>query len=441
MSRWWDLPHALTSPFTVGLVALCVVGALLLVSLRRRRLAVWRQGQRPFPPPTQPFERGFDLLLDDRWQEAIEVLKTAVRTDPDCVLAYLELGKLCRRRGDPGRAARLLEHLLARPSLGRDERLLAQYELGLAYRDMALHEHAAAALRQVLQAAPAYPQARRELRRTYEELGRWEQAVAVERVRLKRGEATDAQTLAALRTQQGKAAWAAGQLRQGAAHLRAALALDPDCTEAALLLGRLWLRRGKPRRALRVWDGLARRRPEFLYLAFRDMQASFRQLHDEAAWEGFLAAFTQRHPNDPMGHLALAEWCMAQGRGAEAAARLRRALELEPRCREAHLALLALYRQQGVPSEVLETYERLAHSAAGQPCGGCRCRGCGHTSAEPFWKCPRCAVWATPERLMPDPSRVPIPGREMSPAIDQTPGRPAASDVVVPDTPVQPPEA
>jgi lipopolysaccharide biosynthesis regulator YciM len=401
MNAWWDTARELTSPFTVGLVVLFAVGAIVWVSARRR----WAQSVRPsahhFPPTSRPFERGFDLLLDNCWQGAMEVLQEAVRTDPDRVLEYLELGKLCRRRDDPRRAARLFEHILTRPELQRDERVMALYELGLAYGTMGLQEHAVVMLERVLQSAPSHSEARRALRCLYEEMGCWEKAVAVERMRLKRGESTDARTLAALRTQQGKAAWAAGTLRDSLAHLRAALALDPDSTEATLLLGRLLVRQGKARRSLRVWDGLMQRRPEFLYLAFRDMQEAFRQRHNEAAWEDFLRRFTERHPDDPTGQLALAEWYAGSGRPSDAVACLQRALDLDPLCREAHLALLALYREQGMPGEVIAPYERLAHGSTEFSCGRFCCQVCGHTGKEPFWKCPSCSTWATPQRLLP----------------------------------------
>jgi lipopolysaccharide biosynthesis regulator YciM len=442
MNSGWEVARELASPFPFALIALLALIALGYARLRRR----WARSRRPgafrLPPPSQPVERGFDLLLDGRWQEAMEVLKEAVRAHPDGVLEYLELGKIVRRRDEPRRAARLFEHVLARPELGRDERVLALYELGLAYRTLGLHEHAVAMLDRALQLAPSHGEARRELRRTYEEMGRWEKAVAVERRRLKRGEATDPRTLAALRTQQGKAAWAAGEVRASAAHLRAALALDPDCAEAALVLGRLLGRQGKARRALRVWHSLAQRQPEFVYLAFRDMQAAFRQLHDEAAWEGFLRRFTEQHPSDPTGQLALAEWYAGRGQPSEAAACLRRALDLDPLCREAHLALLALYREQGMPGDVLGSYERLAQSATGLSCGRFRCRACGHTGHDPFWKCPACAVWATPQRLLPQPTGIPLPPEATPAPLDRGGAEVTAPAVAVrPTAPQAPSEA
>jgi lipopolysaccharide assembly protein B len=440
MNTGWELVQELSSPFTLILIGVLVCSAILLVAWRRRRAnaAPWRY-RAAGALTSQPFEHGFDLLLDARWREAADVLKDAVKKHPQRTLEYLELGKLFRRQGDPGRAARMFEQLLARPGLDSAVRITAQYELALAYRGLGWHEPAAATLEQVLGADPSHAEARRELRCIHEEMGRWETAAALEMLRLKRGEAQDRRTLAALLTQQGKVAWAAGNLRDSAAHLRSALRLDPAGAEAALYLGRIFLRQRKLQKAFHVWDGLAKVSPELLFLAFRDMQAAFRQLQNEAGWESFLRAFTERHPSDPTGYLALAEWYASRRQTEEAMHCLRQVLELDPCCREAHLALLSLYRDQGIPSEVLDSYERFARATAPPPGGRFRCRACGHAGEEPFWKCPSCDNWATPERLLPQPSAIPIMAGEIMPRLRHAGPDIAAPIIVTRDTPMPPP--
>ena len=263
--------------------------------------------------------------------------------------------------------------------------IMAQYELALSYRALGWYESAVELLEQVLVADPARAEARQELRRMHEDRERWEKA-ALEMLRLKWGETQDHRTLAALLTQQGKVAWAADQLHDSAAHLRSALALDRDCTEAAIYLGRVLLRQGQLSQAFRIWDELAKARPEWLFLAFRDMQVAFRHLNNDAGWASFLRTFTERHPGDPIGHLALAEWYASRGQTQEAIHCLRQVMDLDPVCREAHLGLLSLCREQGIPSEVLDSYERLAQHTTWPSGGRFRCRSCGHVAFEPCWR-------------------------------------------------------
>jgi lipopolysaccharide biosynthesis regulator YciM len=399
MSPWGNLSQELVALSGLILAAGLLGWALLLVARHRRD---------PQMMTSQSFERGFDLLLEGRWEDAAGVLTAAVKTDPNRTLEYFELGKLFRRLGQPGRAARLFEQLKARPDLDRRMRSMAEYELALSYRALGWYGPAVALLERVLVVDSALPDARQELRRLHEDRGRWEQAAALEILRLKWGETQDRRTLAALLTQQGKVAWAADRLQESVAHLRAALALDHDCTEAVIYLGRVLLQQGKLSQAFRLWEGLAEARPEWLFLAFRDMQAAFRHLRNEAGWASFLHTFTERHPADPVGYLALAEWYASQGQTPEAIHWLRQVVEIDPVCREAHEGLLSLYRGQNVPGEVLESYERLAQHTSWPSGGRFRCHSCGHVAHEPYWRCPACLTWATPERLLPQPSVMPV---------------------------------
>jgi lipopolysaccharide biosynthesis regulator YciM len=273
----------------------------------------------------------------------------------------------------------------------------------------------------------------------HEDRGRWEKAAALEMQRLQWGETQDHRTLAALLTQQGKVAWAADHLHESAAHLRSALALDRDCPEAAIYLGRVLLRQGKLSPAFRVWDELAETSPEWLFLAFRDMQAAFRHLDNDAGWESCLRTFTERHPGDPIGHLALADWYASRSHAQQAIHCLRQVMKLDPACREAHLGLLSLYREQGVPSEVLDSYERLAQHTTWPSGGRFRCRSCDHVADEPCWRCPACHVWATPERLLPQPNVMPVTAEEIISPRSQAHIDASAPVVVTCDAPAHPP--
>ncbi len=331
MTTWWNLSQELASAVSLMLAATLVGLVILLLAWRRRRAQMSRWRQRHVAAlGSEALQRSFDLLLDARWQEAAEVLKDAVKSDPNRTLEYFELGKLFRRHGDPGRTARMFEQFLARAGLDSAVSIAAQYELALAYRALGWHESAIARLEQLLGADPSHAEARRQLRCLHEELGRWESAAAVEMLRLKRGEARDRRTLAALLTQQGKVAWDAGNLRHSAAHLQSALRLDPEGSEAALYLGRILLQQRKLRQAFQVWDGLAKSRPEFLFWPFGILQTAFRQLNNETGWEGFLRAFTERHSGDPAGYLALAEWYESRDQTTEAVYCLRQVLALDP---------------------------------------------------------------------------------------------------------------
>src|SRR5262245_27070427 len=108
MNAWWRIAQELFSPFPLVLVVVLVGLAIILVARLRRPGEGSPARHRGAAAQTAwLFEVGFDLLLDARWQEAADLLKAVVKTDPDRTSVYLELGKLFRRQGEPGRAARM----------------------------------------------------------------------------------------------------------------------------------------------------------------------------------------------------------------------------------------------------------------------------------------------------------------------------------------------
>ena len=90
---WGSLSQALASPLVLILAGVLLGVAILLVA-RRRRV--------PEALTSQPFERGFDLLLEARWQDAAEVLSAAVKTDPNRTLNILSSANCFGDRGNQG---------------------------------------------------------------------------------------------------------------------------------------------------------------------------------------------------------------------------------------------------------------------------------------------------------------------------------------------------
>jgi hypothetical protein len=112
---------------------------------------------------------------------------------------------------------------------------------------------------------------------------------------------------------------------------------------------------------------------------------------------------------------------------------LRQVLELDPLCQAAQLALLSLYRRQDLPGEVLDDYERLVRATTQNSADRFRCQTCGQVRQEPFWKCPSCQTWATPERLLPQPIPMPLMTGAMPSRLSDLPPTTTAPVVVTGD--------
>ena len=66
-------------------------------------------------------------------KRAIEVFIQMLEVDSETVETHLALGNLFRRRGEVDRAIRIHQNIIARPTLNRNQRSLALYELGQDY--------------------------------------------------------------------------------------------------------------------------------------------------------------------------------------------------------------------------------------------------------------------------------------------------------------------
>ncbi|MEJ2181411.1 MAG: lipopolysaccharide assembly protein LapB, partial [Gammaproteobacteria bacterium] len=76
---------------------------------------------------------GLNFLLNEQPDKAIDVFIKMLEVNTDTVETYLALGNLFRRRGESDRAIRIHQNLIARPTLNKDQRTQALFELGKDY--------------------------------------------------------------------------------------------------------------------------------------------------------------------------------------------------------------------------------------------------------------------------------------------------------------------
>jgi lipopolysaccharide biosynthesis regulator YciM len=77
--------------------------------------------------------KGLNFLLNEQPDKAIDVFVKMLEVDSETVETHLALGNLFRRRGEGDRAIRIHQNLIARPTLNKEQRALALFELGQDY--------------------------------------------------------------------------------------------------------------------------------------------------------------------------------------------------------------------------------------------------------------------------------------------------------------------
>ncbi len=94
---------------------------IIVVALIAMTLYLYFHRQREKKTGHSPYLEALAALLDNKEELAMKRLKEAVSLDSDLFDAYLRLGDLYRRRGDPAHAMQIHQSLTARPTLKRHE--------------------------------------------------------------------------------------------------------------------------------------------------------------------------------------------------------------------------------------------------------------------------------------------------------------------------------
>ncbi|HKL77040.1 MAG TPA: tetratricopeptide repeat protein, partial [Gammaproteobacteria bacterium] len=158
-------------------------GGLLLVAAGGGYiLARWRSVD-PHPETSSEasspaYFRGLYHLLNEQPDQAIEAFLDVARVEPETVEAHLALGNLFRRRGEVDRALRIHQNLIARPSLRRDQRDHAMYQLGLDYQKAGLLDRAHQVFAELVEGNKDYVPALEALVEITEQEREWDNALA-----------------------------------------------------------------------------------------------------------------------------------------------------------------------------------------------------------------------------------------------------------------------
>lgn len=381
---------------------------VLLLTLLLAAVAIgWWLGRRERRPTSDPapssglardYFVGLNYLLNDQQDRAIETFVAALEVNSETIDTHITLGNLFRTRGEADRALKIHQNLLARPTLTSTQSDRVQLELSRDFLKLGLLDRAERLLQglvrdtqndEILQAA------KRLLIDLLEREGEWQAALNVAQPQMLR-QHDDLRRAAAHwlceMAQQERRNASPGLARR---HLRQALATDPRCARANLLLATLEQDTGQYRQAIRVLARIPDQDPAFTPTLLEPLHHAYRLLDDEEGLIRHLYELLERTPYTSV--IILLADTLRQRDGIQAAIELV-ADQLD---RESSLGaldyLIGLYRQEdrGAPLETrLELLQRHTHTLL-QALPRHRCRRCGFTGEQLHWQCPRCRSWGT----------------------------------------------
>lgn len=343
---------------------------------------------------TNSFTRGLLALIDRDYNNALGLLKQAIKEQPQEIEPFLRLGDVLRESGEINRAIQIHRELTVRA--GIDKPTLARVYLSLArdYSKGMRLDRAMAVYEKVLEIDPDNERAMEEVLKVYEDLGEWEKAYSIRREISKIRKIDDTKMLALYKANVGKFYLDKGDLKRAESNLKDALRIDSDCPAAYLYLGDYYYESGDIDSAISAWRRIVTMSPQIAYITFSRLEKAF---YEKGRYEKIVDLYNdvlERNPRDVRTLMNLANIHRKKGNFDEAIRLCQTALEFEPGARRVKQALARLYYEKGDTERSLMAMVEAFNGFSSDE-ENYICRNCGYKSNEVLWRCPRCKVWET----------------------------------------------
>ena len=359
---------------------------------RRRHRTDPRQESTGF---SSEYFKGLNFLLNEQPDKAIEVFVRMVEVDSETIDTHLALGNLFRRRGEVERAIRIHQNLIARPILTRPYRNQALYELGLDYMRAGLLDRAEALFLQLIDDQERGEYALRQLLDVYQQEKEWDNAIKCAR----RLESATGEQMAAVVAQfyceLAEESLRADDIGHSVKMVKQALSEDRTCVRASLLEGRIHLRQGAYKSAMRALKRVEQQDAEFLPEILEPIQEAYRGQGRPMEMIHYLRPLLREHGGISV-LLRLVDLIRQQQGDKDAALFITDYLRKRPSVRgmERLIELKLPYSPAGPAREDLQVLKDLTSSLLrDKPVY--KCNNCGFTGKQLHWQCPSCKRWNT----------------------------------------------
>jgi lipopolysaccharide biosynthesis regulator YciM len=352
-----------------------------------------RQARQRLDLPAAYF-KGLNFLLNEQPDKAIEIFIKVIEVNSETVETHLALGNLFRRRGEVERAIRIHQNLIARPALDKEQRTLALLELGQDYLKAGLYDRAENLFVELAEVRAHSDQALRQLLHIYQQEKDWEKAVAIARKLARQSGQDMGAIIAQFYCELAEQAYSHQNYFTARDYLRQALASDPRCVRASILLGDVAAAEGEPREAIRFWREIERQDAQFLGEVADRIATSFRKLNDPEGMYSFFQESVAKNGGNALA-LALAE-IIRERDGIEAAEKF--VVDWMRRRPNVHgldrLIELNIEEARGSAREDLRLLKGIIENLREQHLGYA-CDQCGFRGRSLHWMCPGCNRWNT----------------------------------------------
>ncbi|MDR2874846.1 MAG: lipopolysaccharide assembly protein LapB [Methylobacillus sp.] len=342
--------------------------------------------------------KGLNFLIKEQHDKALEAFDEAVQINSESLELNFALGSLFRLRGEIDRAIHLHNNLLERPQLSDVQRYAIMAELAQDYLKAGLFDRAEA-LFLALRASPGYHQpALRSLLDIFIRERDWVRAIETAADLEKQSGVSFRREIAQFHCELAMEAIAAAGNDAARKHLQQALAINPECVRANLMLGDMQVSAGNRPAAIEIWKRIEQQKPQSLGLAASRLLENHVAL--EKTGEGLALLKTWMEKYDLPSILGIIYEATLKHEGAAAAAQLARAeLTRKPSLNILDRLLQAREIEVGSEARDIGLVKKTVTHFLGNTRSYC-CGQCGFRARQYYWQCPGCNHW---ESFPPEP--------------------------------------
>jgi lipopolysaccharide assembly protein B len=335
--------------------------------------------------------RGMYAMLTGDVETAIERLSRVVELSTEPIEVYLALGNLFRQRGQIDRAIRVHQSLLTRHGLSEEERVLALNALGSDFRTGGFMDRSQRTFKDALALNPRDPDALGQLVKISEDLGEWGDAYDYALRLMKVQRHRDSRHLSYLLAQKAQFMAEGGMHFRAAWALRRAIRLHPENMLAYLFLTQLYLKVGKPDKALRVIQRALGEMPHKSFMAMNLLKEIYLAKQDTEGYLKTLRSLALDHHQKRALVQQLQEFTELR-RPDQAGEAVRSLVKHFGRSRLVQRLIWDMKKKGALPEE-LERDIAATLSSSEQMMDPFTCIYCGYKTLDVLHRCPNCKEW------------------------------------------------
>lgn len=366
-----------------------VIGWLLGKTERRKRVTV----EPTFGVGKEYFD-GLNLLLNEKQDEAVDLLLKTLDVNGDTFETHIVMGSLFRRRGEVDRSIRIHQDLLARSDLGKAQHTAVKLELARDYLKAGVLDRSERLLKEIAEDNNINQvQALEYLLTIYEQEREWGHCVDVAEKLIAKGKTLQVR-LAHYHCELAEQNLKMGDYVQARRELKKALQADRYCVRASMILAQLETEAENPKEAVKALRKVLEQDPAFVPDTLPSLRDNYAKLNQMNELSKYLFECLEKTPAISIV-IELSD-LVTQLEGEQAGSYvLSEYLKKRPSVKGLdRLISLQMSHASGEEKDNLGILQAFTQKLIkDKPIY--RCAECGFDGKTLHWKCPTCKTWGS----------------------------------------------